>query len=89
MLCERASGSKNGIGVGDYGIIMIKYDSTSTITLENFCKNQNENIENALNQLYKLKDEVMNITYNSCLVIRAIKIRQIQDCESRSTLLNT
>jgi hypothetical protein len=75
MLCERASGSKNGLGVGDYGIIMVKFNPSVTITLEDFCKKQNDNIDYALNQLYQLKEEVMNLAYDSCLVILKIFLK--------------
>ena len=76
MLCERASGSKNGLGIGDYGIIMIKLDPAVTITLDIFCKKQDANIDYALNQLYKLKEEVMNLAYDSCLVILNILLKK-------------
>lgn len=74
MLCERASGSRNGIGLGDYAIIMISYDPSVTMQLTEFCQQQNEQMNTALNQLLKLKEEVMNITYESCIVSLAHSI---------------
>jgi hypothetical protein len=69
MLCERASGSKTGLGIGDYGIIMVKYDSLVVMSLNEFCNKQNEQCNYALSQLRQLKDEVMGVAYDSCLVI--------------------
>lgn len=68
MLCERASSSKNGLGIGDYAIIMVKYDPTVTMSLQEFCSKQDEQVDYALKQLLQLKEEVMNVTYDSCLV---------------------
>ena len=69
MLCERGSGSRNGLGIGDYNIIMIKHDAFETMTLQDFCNKQNKQIDYALSQLIKLKEEIMNLAYDSCLVV--------------------
>ena len=67
-LCERASGSADGIGVDENAIIMIKYDLSKTHTLEEFKSVQMIQIDEALLKLQLLKEEVIQLTYISCLV---------------------
>ena len=72
MLCERASGSRDGLGIGENAIILIKYDPSVTQSLDDFNALQNTQMQNALTKLKLLKEEVMNLAYISCIVnIRA------------------
>lgn len=71
MLCERASSSQNDIITPNnttYGILMIKYDRSTCMSLEDFFKQQYTQIDWALEQLFKLKQEIMDIAYDSCIV---------------------
>ena len=68
MICERASSGKDGSGIGEHAIIMIKFDSSQTYTLEQFETIQNQQIDLALLKLELLKEEVMNLVYASCIV---------------------
>ena len=67
-LCERASGSKNGSGVGQNAIKMIEFNSSITYTLNDFNTIQQIQIEKSLGQLRQLKEEIKNICYISCVV---------------------
>jgi hypothetical protein len=69
MMCERASSCKDGSGSEEHGIIMIAYDSSQTYTLEQFEAIQDQQIELALSKLKALKEETMELTYASCIVI--------------------
>jgi hypothetical protein len=69
MISERASSCKDGSGMGEHEIIMITYDSTQTYTLEQFEEIQDRQIELALSKLKALKEETMELTYASCIVI--------------------
>lgn len=68
MLCERASNSLDGSGVQDHEIIMIKFDSTYTYNLEEFIQLQETQMDTALCKLNLLKEEIMKLTYISCIV---------------------
>lgn len=68
-LCERASSSKNGLGDEENSILMIKIDTNATYTLEEFNQFQDVQINSALQKLKALKEEVINLTYISCIVI--------------------
>ena len=71
-LCERASSSQNDIPTPNnttYGILMIKYDRSTCMSLEAFFKQQYVQIDWALEQLFRLKQEIMQIAYDSCIVI--------------------
>lgn len=67
-LCERASSSRDGIGEGIDAITMINYDSEQTLTLSDFESMQYLQIEIALDKLRRLKEEIMDLTYISCVV---------------------
>jgi hypothetical protein len=72
MLTERASGSVDGIGIGDEAIIMIKYDTNMIYAMEDFKILQYNQIDLAVEKLKLLKEEIIKITYISCIV-RTIK----------------
>ena len=74
-LCERASGSLTGDGVQQYAITMLRYNATDTLNLSDFQAAQNAQIAHALSQLHCLKEEVMNLTYMSCIVRENSKIQ--------------
>ena len=48
---------------------MIKYDTEKTYNLFEFSNLQDEQIALAFNQLNALKNEVIEITYNACIVV--------------------
>jgi hypothetical protein len=68
MLCERASGSRYGVGDGQGSIIMIKYNDRLTYSLEEFCTQQQNQIGHALKQLTSFKETAMELIYDSCIV---------------------
>ena len=67
-MCEKASGSKTSITLNENEITMLKYDPNVTLTLKDFNKVQENQINLALNQLRAIKDEVMDLCYVSCVV---------------------
>ena len=67
-LCERASGSKTSITIIESEITMIKYDPNATLSLEDFNRAQNNQINFALRQLQAIKEEIMDLCYVSCIV---------------------
>ncbi len=67
-LCERASSSRFGIGSGSSAIVMIKYNDKVTLSLESFCKQQQQQIDHSLQQLISFKEVVMELVYDSCIV---------------------
>ena len=69
MLCERASGSKDGAGIDEHEIIMIKYDPNGTLNLDEFKRSQDIQIDIAYNKLKGVKEEIMNLAYVSCIVL--------------------
>jgi hypothetical protein len=69
MMCERASSCKDGSGTQEHSIIMITYDTSQTYGLEQFAAIQDQQIEIALSRLRALKEETMELTYASCIVI--------------------
>ena len=68
MLTERASGSIDGIGIGENAIIMVKFDPYEIYELEAFKSIQNVQIDVALGKLRMLKDDIIKLTYISCVV---------------------
>jgi hypothetical protein len=68
-LCERASNSLDGSGVSGHDIIMINYDFSCTYTLEEFNNLQNKQCDLALSRLNALKEEIIKLSYISCIVI--------------------
>jgi hypothetical protein len=68
LLCERASGSRFGVGDGSSSIIMIKHNDKVTLTLEEFCRKQVNQINHSLDQLNSFKETVMDLVYDSCIV---------------------
>ena len=69
MLTERASGSRDGLGVGEHAITMIKFDTTEIYELEEFKKMQSAQIEQALVRLQLLKEEIVKLTYVCCVTV--------------------
>ena len=47
---------------------MIKYDSEKTYNLEEFANIQYEQINQTLDSLLAIKKEVMDVSYNACIV---------------------
>lgn len=68
MLTERASSSADGSGDGEHAITMIRYDTSEIYELEDFKKIQYDQIDIALGKLQKLKEEIIKLTYISCVV---------------------
>ena len=68
MLTERASASIDGLGVGEHAIIMVKYETSEIYALEQFKQLQYAQIDLALEKLQLLKQDIMKITYISCIV---------------------
>ena len=72
-LCEEASSSANGRGSNDQTeILMIRFDPSVTYTLDEFRSVQYEQIDLALHRLQALKEEIMNICYLACIVIKLL-----------------
>ena len=67
-LCESASGSLTGVGEGDAAISLIVLNKTAALTLTDFMDAQRECAEKSLNQLNALKNKVVEIVYEACLV---------------------
>lgn len=68
-LCERASNSRNGLGIDENSqIIMIKFDPTFTYTLDDFRSIQFEQVELALERLKALQNSIIDICYMACIV---------------------
>ena len=68
-LCERASGSKTGLGEDLHGITMVKFDASVTHTLQDFTRIQYEQIDLALEKLRAIKKEVIELAYVSSLTV--------------------
>lgn len=68
-LCERASGSKTGLGMGEHAILMVKIEPNSTHSLEDFSRIQHEQIDQAYNKLKLIQQEVINLVYVSCITV--------------------
>ena len=69
MLTERASSSFDGAGDGDHAITMIRYDTSEIYELEDFKQIQYDQIDIALSKLQQLKEEVIKLTYISCITV--------------------
>ena len=67
-LCEKASGSKTSITLNESEITMLRYDPNLTLTLKEFNRVQENQINLALNQLRAIKAEIMDLCYVSCVV---------------------
>ena len=75
-LCEAASSSSDGLGEGDAAISLIKLDSSMTLTLDEFLDTQQLQSEAALKQLNELRDRVVDIVWQACVVRDGLKISQ-------------
>lgn len=75
-LCERASNSLDGSGIGNHEIIFIKFDTSITYSLEEFTKIQDDQINLGLFRLNLLKEEVMKLTYIACVVSRIFYLKK-------------
>lgn len=85
MLTERASGSRDGHGVGEHAITMIKLDTTEIYELEDFQRMQSVQIEQALERLMLLKEEIIKLTYVSCVTVgelEGIDFDAFFDCDN-------
>merc|ERR1739838_353510 len=58
VMCEQLSCSKNGIGVGDDGIMFFKYDSRKVFDLEEFCHIQADHVTVCMAQLKKFRNQI-------------------------------
>ena len=67
-LCEAASGSLNGVGVGQAAISLIDLNKNSTITLPEVMDMQEKQTEKAYHQLKALRKTVIDIVWESCAV---------------------
>lgn len=67
-LCEAASSSTDGLGRGDAAISLVKIDSSVTLTLNEFLGGQQLQREVALKQLTALRDTVVDIVWQACVV---------------------
>lgn len=67
-LCELASSSLNGAGVGSSAISLVRLDSFSMLTLEQFVESQQAQRELAWTGLALLRDTVVSLVLESCTV---------------------
>ena len=67
-LCEAASGSLTGEGLGENAVSLIRLDKTVTLTLQEFKNVQRKQNEYALKQLNALRDKIIEIAWESCAV---------------------
>jgi hypothetical protein len=67
-MCELASGSLDGLGMGDTAILLVKVDKSVMMTLSEFMGAQKYQGEYALNQLNALRKNVVDIVWESCTV---------------------
>lgn len=84
-LCERASGSKTGLGEGRHAILMVKIDPNSTHSLGDFSRIQYEQIDHAFNKLKLIQQEVINLAYVSCITVgqlEGIDFDAFFDCDN-------
>jgi uncharacterized protein (DUF488 family) len=71
MLCERASSYETVESpdkIDNKLILFITYDPNVTMNLSEFKDLQMNQIEDSLIKLYAVKEEIMNVTYISCIV---------------------
>lgn len=67
-LCERISSSQSS-NDNKSNLIMVKCDPTTVFSLDDFFQIQDVQINDCLDILIKFKEEVMNIAFDSCIVI--------------------
>jgi hypothetical protein len=68
MLCERISSSQASSD-NKTNLIMVKCDPSIVFSLDDFFEIQDRQIEDCLDVLLKLKEEVMSVAYDSCIVV--------------------
>uniref|UniRef100_UPI00398F3748 dynein axonemal heavy chain 6-like n=1 Tax=Pristiophorus japonicus TaxID=55135 RepID=UPI00398F3748 len=66
-LCEAASCSNGGLGIGENAISFVKLDRTSSYSCEQFAEIQSEQREYALEQLFDLRYKIIQMVKESCL----------------------
>ncbi|XP_038073413.1 dynein heavy chain 6, axonemal-like isoform X3 [Patiria miniata] len=64
--CEAACSSLSGDGDGEKSITLLKLDSRSRLTLEDFCVDQAEQCDVALLKLMHMRDKIVRLAFECC-----------------------
>lgn len=67
-LCEAASCSTDGLGVGHSAISLVNLDRSQTLTLKQFMEAQKNHGDAALKKINALRDKIVSIVWESCAV---------------------
>lgn len=67
-LCEAASCSTDGLGVGHSAISLVNLDRSQTLTLKQFMEAQKIHGDAALKKINALRDKIVSIVWESCAV---------------------
>ncbi|XP_019625905.1 PREDICTED: LOW QUALITY PROTEIN: dynein heavy chain 6, axonemal-like [Branchiostoma belcheri] len=65
-LCEAASSSRTGLGESGSAILLVHLDRTQTLTLQDFCKVQQDQCNLSLQQLNTLRRKVVQLVWDAC-----------------------